>query len=69
MCFDDSTFPLGGSTGAEALFHAECVDAWLRARTTCPMCRAAVGPAAAAASKKGATPADAAATVEALPPA
>ncbi|KAK1663040.1 hypothetical protein QYE76_051199 [Lolium multiflorum] len=51
------------------LFHAECIDAWLRAHTTCPMCRAAVGPAAAAASKKGATPADAAATVEALPPA
>ncbi|VAI38910.1 unnamed protein product [Triticum turgidum subsp. durum] len=25
------------------LFHLECVDAWLRTRTTCPLCRAQAG--------------------------
>ncbi|XP_066370195.1 RING-H2 finger protein ATL66-like [Miscanthus floridulus] len=27
------------------LFHAGCIDQWLRAHATCPMCRAAVGAA------------------------
>ncbi|KAK1663124.1 hypothetical protein QYE76_051283 [Lolium multiflorum] len=51
------------------LFHAECVDAWLRAQCTCPMCRAPVGPPTPAASMKdGTPPADGTPTAESLPP-
>jgi hypothetical protein len=34
-------------------FHAECIEAWFRVNSTCPLCRAAVDAAAAAGQSAG----------------
>ncbi|KAG8045673.1 hypothetical protein GUJ93_ZPchr0008g12422 [Zizania palustris] len=41
------------------VFHVECVDAWLRSRTTCPLCRAEAEVPNAQSSSAAATPATA----------